>query len=266
MIIVFFIFHIFIWFAHGTSAIRKTNDSFLFKITICWLISVLYTTISYFSAAFSNPGFLTEDWNEKNPSKKIDTTDEDDKLFCDQCKISRPPRTHHCKTCNKCVLMMDHHCVFIDNCVGFRTFRPYFAFLVGFPLEGIFGMVMMICNIDKVNKSAFEGIVFGLSAMYYGIFLLIDFYQLFSLLSNLIHNSSEVENERDNDQKPEYELMGIRQVSEFDTGSLYANIKQKLGDFPLVWLFPLPRKGDYFIMPKNPKFVPYSKVKLKKST
>src|SRR5688572_28825086 len=28
--------------------------------------------------------------------------------FCDRCCIYKPPRSHHCKRCNTCILMRDH--------------------------------------------------------------------------------------------------------------------------------------------------------------
>ena len=30
--------------------------------------------------------------------------------ICKKCIKPKPPRTHHCSICNKCVLKMDHHC------------------------------------------------------------------------------------------------------------------------------------------------------------
>lgn len=30
--------------------------------------------------------------------------------ICKKCIAPKPPRTHHCSVCNKCVLKMDHHC------------------------------------------------------------------------------------------------------------------------------------------------------------
>jgi palmitoyltransferase len=38
---------------------------------------------------------------------------------CSKCNNKwKPPRAHHCRTCKKCVFRMDHHCVWINNCVA----------------------------------------------------------------------------------------------------------------------------------------------------
>ena len=38
--------------------------------------------------------------------------------ICRKCIAPKPPRTHHCSVCNKCVLKMDHHCRILlgDKC------------------------------------------------------------------------------------------------------------------------------------------------------
>jgi palmitoyltransferase len=37
---------------------------------------------------------------------------------CDKCCIVRVPRVHHCRVCKGCIMKMDHHCPWINNCVG----------------------------------------------------------------------------------------------------------------------------------------------------
>eukprot|EP00042_Codosiga_hollandica_P026412 m.124754 g.124754 ORF g.124754 m.124754 type:complete len:224 (-) comp52187_c0_seq1:44-715(-) len=50
--------------------------------------------------------------------------------ICEKCNAPKPIRTHHCSTCRKCVLDMDHHCPFIASCVGRNNYRHFFLFVV----------------------------------------------------------------------------------------------------------------------------------------
>lgn len=48
---------------------------------------------------------------------------------CSKCRAWKPPRTHHCMICNRCVLKMDHHCPWINGCVGYYNQRYFIGFL-----------------------------------------------------------------------------------------------------------------------------------------
>ena len=37
--------------------------------------------------------------------------------ICVTCQVPTPPRSHHCKICNACVLKRDHHCFFTGTLV-----------------------------------------------------------------------------------------------------------------------------------------------------
>lgn len=52
------------------------------------------------------------------------------RTMCTRCLRPRPWRAHHCVVCGVCVLRMDHHCPWLNNCVGLRTHRHFFLFLV----------------------------------------------------------------------------------------------------------------------------------------
>jgi len=49
---------------------------------------------------------------------------------CHRCDGPKPSRCHHCKVCRRCVLKMDHHCPFVNNCVGLRNHRFFIMFLL----------------------------------------------------------------------------------------------------------------------------------------
>ncbi|KAH7649641.1 binding protein [Cryptosporidium bovis] len=61
--------------------------------------------------------------------KPINTSSPITPKICVTCRIERPFRAHHCSDCGYCVQRFDHHCVWIDSCVGYGNQRSFFLFL-----------------------------------------------------------------------------------------------------------------------------------------
>ncbi|KAJ6642353.1 Palmitoyltransferase ZDHHC15, partial [Pseudolycoriella hygida] len=49
--------------------------------------------------------------------------------FCYKCMLIKPDRAHHCSVCGTCVLKMDHHCPWVNNCVSFSNYKFFILFL-----------------------------------------------------------------------------------------------------------------------------------------
>lgn len=47
------------------------------------------------------PQLITEPVSLKDPNSR----------YCEFCRVTKTPRVHHCRTCGKCIVDMDHHCM-----------------------------------------------------------------------------------------------------------------------------------------------------------
>ncbi|XP_048229756.1 probable protein S-acyltransferase 14 isoform X2 [Ricinus communis] len=117
--------------------------------SIMMLVMLLW---SYFATVLTDPGGVPPNWRpsideergEADPLMRIEHGDANSGLnqftilgkpddqrmrFCRKCNQFKPPRCHHCSVCGRCILKMDHHCVWVVNCVGALNYKYFLLFL-----------------------------------------------------------------------------------------------------------------------------------------
>lgn len=85
--------------------------------------------------------------------------------YCRTCQIIRPPRASHCSDCDNCVMRFDHHCPFVNNCVGQRNYAFFSAFLLSVVSLGTCIVVGFCMWVNGNHKNMSEKAVFILSGI-----------------------------------------------------------------------------------------------------
>ncbi|RCK56517.1 Palmitoyltransferase ERF2 [Candida viswanathii] len=67
--------------------------------------------------------------------------------YCTTCHVWRPSRTSHCGICDICVLNHDHHCIFLNNCIGQRNYKYFLWFLLVTVINCLYLIVVSVIQL-----------------------------------------------------------------------------------------------------------------------
>lgn len=148
--------------------------------TCCSVLSI----VSHSRAQFSDPGAVPHDLPQ------MESEDGAPHRQCKWCNAPKPTSAIHCGTCARCVVRMDHHCPWVNNCVAMFNQKYFLLFLVYTAFCCIYSGVLLVarfisctgnirmCTINTIHGAL--AIINFVEALVFGLFVIIMFFDQMS--------------------------------------------------------------------------------------
>lgn len=122
--------------------INKGDCQIFYGLNFAYLGLTFFFFIIYIYLIFSDSGV-------KKPPKQFVYLTELDKgvnlaEYCPKCKVKFSIRSKHCVICDKCTDNFDHHCYWVNNCIGGNNYKAFifFLFLAVIDVGYLFGLAI----------------------------------------------------------------------------------------------------------------------------
>lgn len=235
-----------------------------FAVLIVFHILLVLLSWSYLRVVLQDPGSVPENW-KASPELNVEDgflvampdngRPENSDLgmgerrgdvgFCRHCQNGKPPRCHHCSVCQRCVLKMDHHCLWVVNCVGARNYKFFLLFVIYTFLETTLDTMVLLPDFIEFFKKSERRSLSPLNIVVVFLACVLNLAFALSLLCFIVMHASLVSSnttsvevyERKKSARWKYDL-GWKQ-----------NIEQVFGSTKALWFFPIFSKKDFESIP-----------------
>ena len=107
---------------------RSLEDDFNKKIKSC----INDEKEEFINSSLDNSMYRREESTQNEMNSKLSCYIERERIkikYCNKCSSFKINGAHHCSICKRCVRKMDHHCPWINNCVGENNLRYFILFI-----------------------------------------------------------------------------------------------------------------------------------------
>ncbi|AFM98841.1 hypothetical protein EHEL_081410 [Encephalitozoon hellem ATCC 50504] len=179
---------------------------------------VMISSLSFLRACLADPGRVNRKVYhkytpdvvafEENVSTQIHTNKNGDwvrairingteyqEKYCLECNLFRVNGMSHCRECNRCVLEMDHHCMWFGNCIGRNNIRYFHIYLYTLSMVTLINAGFMYNLVTMCSKSTFFALslrilVAAFGALYTLLFFIIFLFTMFNIYVALNSSTS----------------------------------------------------------------------------
>ncbi|EGD81818.1 hypothetical protein PTSG_11889 [Salpingoeca rosetta] len=138
--------------AYATTYCHQVGKATLWSdaLFVTWVTTVVVVLYSFFKSIYVGPGFVPLKWRPKDEANIERLT------YCHICEGYKAPRSHHCRQCGRCVKVLDHHCPWINSCVGNDNKVYFLLFVTSVPIGCVYSAVKCVLFLIRYYQTMFS--------------------------------------------------------------------------------------------------------------
>jgi len=206
---------------------------------ITYTILTILAIVSHSRAQFTDPGAVPKTAVPMHPPAAVEAPAPGQPLpvqlgprICRKCKTVKPNKAHHCSSCGRCIVRMDHHCPWVNNCVAIYNQKYFILFLFYTAACCLYSGTLLVsrfvsctnhlrqCTVGGVHAAL--AIICFVEALVFGLFVIIMMFDQFSAIFDNTPAIDAMQNRH-----------GVRRGK-------YESLRDVFGEaFSWKWFFPL---------------------------
>ncbi|CAD8140432.1 unnamed protein product [Paramecium pentaurelia] len=147
---VLFISNVFITYIHTFILEEKIVHYIIFSFLV--LICIYFSLKTTMSDPIDN--FVIQQQN--NRGVYFDYEEHQLTQFCEVCIAYVKEQTKHCGYCNRCCEGFDHHCYWINNCIGRKNYKQFIGMIISTFLFLLYSIIVNARVINQYNKQELQ--------------------------------------------------------------------------------------------------------------
>jgi palmitoyltransferase len=191
-------------------------------------------TAAHLRAMFSDPGAVTRGNATEANIACLGLRDGETIFRCPKCDCIKPDRAHHCSVCRRCIRKMDHHCPWINNCVGEANQKFFVLFTLYICVISWHALCISVYTLIVCSMASFQDCWYSPTTMIILLVLLIMEGVLFGLFTAIMccTQMSAICNDETN-------IEHIKKEARYEKRSCLYNVREVFGEkFSYRWFSP----------------------------
>lgn len=83
-------------------------------------LTIFITAVLFLWTSFADP-------TEYGTNEESEGKEGEEQYYCVICQVHVHKHSKHCRSCDRCVEGFDHHCKWLNNCVGSKNYKGFFS-------------------------------------------------------------------------------------------------------------------------------------------